>query len=266
MTPNPSKSLSGQRVLVTRPAHQSASLCGALNDAGAEPVPFPTLQIQAADDYLEDVQPLKQIFLDLDLYHIVIFVSANAARLGHDWIDRYWPQLPLGIQWLAVGDATARTLQELQIEPTSPGKSMNSEALLELPLLHNVEEKRILICRGQGGRECLADTLRNRGARVDYAELYRRRMPDYPEQDIESIIYNFLPSVMLVTSKESLTNLDQLCRGKSHPLPIEQLHQVPVVVPSQRVATTAEQLGYNRILVAENATDTAMIEAIQLNN
>ncbi|MEH6627452.1 MAG: uroporphyrinogen-III synthase [Motiliproteus sp.] len=257
--------LAGIRVLVTRPAHQAAAICQALTDSGAEAIAFPTLDIQQVDDYSDNLPLLNNTFLNLDLYHAVIFVSANAARTGHDWIDRYWPQLPVGVHWLAVGKATANTLKALQIEVLFPEKGMDSEALLELTELNDVTSKRILICRGEGGRECLAEILTSRGAKVDYAELYRRTKPVYAEQDIESIIYKNLPSVMLVTSNESLNNLDQLCQGQQTPLPITQLRKIPVVVPSQRVAETAGQLGYSTVIVADNATDSAMIAAIQLN-
>ena len=108
----PDQPLSGQRVLVTRPAPQAEALCQSLREMGADPVRFPTLEIEPAESYMDSLEPLKQKFMELDRYHAVIFVSTNAARLGFEWIDSYWPQLPIKIHWLAVGDATARTLQK----------------------------------------------------------------------------------------------------------------------------------------------------------
>ncbi len=261
----PQRTLAGQRVLVTRPSHQAEPLCQALAAAGAEPIRFPTLAIEAAEAYCDNLQPLKHCFLELDRYDVVIFVSANAARLGYDWIDQYWPQLPVGILWLAVGNATAQALIERNIPARLANTGMDSESLLTLPQLQQLAGQRVLICRGQGGREFLGDTLLTRGAQVDYAELYRRICPDYTEQDVESIIYKSLPSVILVNSNESLDNLDRLSRGVSGKLPIKQLRQQLLIVPSARVADNAMQLGYTRVRTAANATDQAMLEAIQLS-
>ena len=255
--------LSGQRVLITRPSGQADSLTRALQEKGADTVRFPTLEIQRAEDYCATLEPLKRCFLDLDNYQLVIFVSSNAARLAWDWIDSYWPQLPLGVIWLAVGEATRKTLLELDIPAHSPQNGMDSEALMALPALQQLENKRILICKGSGGREYLAEQLRAKGASVDYAELYRREIPKYSAQDIESIIYKSLPSVMLVSSQQSLENLEQLCGGENGSLPIHQLRQLPLIVPSQRVAQKAHQLGYSQVNIAQNATDSAMINALQ---
>jgi len=53
----------------------------------------------------------------------------------------------------------------------------NSEALLAMPELAQVNGQRFLIIRGQGGREELANVLRSRGASVDYLDVYKRVMP-----------------------------------------------------------------------------------------
>ncbi|WP_210397164.1 uroporphyrinogen-III synthase [Motiliproteus sediminis] len=247
--------LSGWRVLVTRPDHQAAPLCAKLTAAGATPVPFPTLKIVAIDEGSAEAQSVRQRFLDLDHYRFVICISANAARLAYDWIDRYWPQMPVGVDWLAVGEATARTLNELGLSATAAGRGMNSEALLELPELQQLEHCKILICRGQGGREHLRDTLVSRGAEVDYAELYRRALPAYSAEEIESRIYDSPPSAMVVSSGEALDNLNRLCD-------LQRLLSVPVIVPSQRVADEARQLLFTRVITAANATDDAMLAAL----
>ncbi|WP_207061590.1 uroporphyrinogen-III synthase [Motiliproteus sp. SC1-56] len=255
--------LTGERVLVTRPAHQADALCQHLQALGAEAVRFPTLAIHPCTPDNPQYSSLKQKFLDLDHYHAVIFVSANAARLGHEWIDSYWPQLPLRIHWLAVGQATARTLSELGIPAQHPDQAMDSEALLALPILQELDHQRVLICRGEGGRELLAQTLQARGAQVDYAELYRRGCPTYSSADIESIIYKSPPTVMLVTSGEALDNLVRLCRQVNQQFEASALRRRLLVVPSPRVAEQAHQLGFEQVREAANATDGAMLEALQ---
>ena len=252
--------LAGQRVIVTRPEHQAEPLCRRLSELGADVCRWPLLQIEAIDTAEPGYQALKNIFLDLDNYHSVIFVSANAARFGHDWIDQYWPQLPLGINWLAVGSATAGELQRLGIDCQAAQGKMDSEALLALAQLQRVDGERVLICRGQGGRDKLAQTLIQRGARVELAELYRRRSPSYSAAEIESIIYKSSASAMLVSSGEALSNLISL--NQSSTASGNRLADTLLVVPSQRVAELAKQNNFNHIRVAANATDGAMIDVL----
>ena len=152
-------------VLVTRPAGQAQGLLDALCAAGFGPVHhFPMLVLEP----LEQLAPEQhQHLLDLDLYQHVIFISANAVRFGLERVDEYWPQLPIGINWYAIGDTTARLLQERGLEAITPGETMSSEGLLSRPELQSVEGQRVLIFKGQGGRETLRKTLVQRGARVD---------------------------------------------------------------------------------------------------
>lgn len=257
--------LAGQNVLVTRPAHQADRLCRQLAELGAKPVRFPTLSINPVAESDGGYPSLKNCFLNLDQYQAVIFVSANAVRLAHDWIDQYWPQLPLSIDWLAVGAATSNAMQQYGL-PTasiqSDSSSMDSEALLQHPQLQQLTHQKILICRGQGGRELLRDSLQQRGAQVDYAELYRREIPVYSQAEIESIIYKSAISAMLISSGEALINLAALTHEAA--TGVSALSETPLVVPSQRVAELAAEYQFKQVRVAANATDDAMLAALDL--
>lgn len=249
--------LQGQRVLVTRPVHQAQGQIRQLEALGAEPVALPLLEIAPIDETEPAAfQTIKSRILELDLYAGVIFVSPNAARLGADWIDQYWPQLPLGVHWLAVGAATADALEQAGIPASHVPGGHDSEALLRARVLQNVADQRYLILRGTGGRELLAETLRARGARVDYADLYRRRCPHYPSAVIQSTIFKPRLSAILITSGQALEHLLELA-GAS---PV--LFDTLIVVPSQRVASLARARGCNRIRIADGPDDRSMIRAI----
>lgn len=262
--------LAGLRILVTRPAHQADNLCALIEAAGGEAVRFPTLAIAPLADYASARQLAaeKQKILDLDHYQVVFFVSPNAARLAWEWIDQYWPQLPSGILWLAVGQSTADCLRRKQIPVAEADQyKMDSEALLQRPDLKDLKHQRVLICRGRGGRELMADTLRQRGARVDYVELYQRIKPRYDSQHIANIIYTAMPAAVLLSSENALQNFDSLCQqtkkdNNISPLQLKQRFDISLVLPSQRVADCASQLGYQRLILAENATDHAMLSAL----
>ncbi|WP_432696905.1 uroporphyrinogen-III synthase [Marinobacterium sp. YM272] len=250
-------SLAGLRVLVTRPAHQSGGLIAALREHGAEPVSLPLLEIAPIDESDSSAwNRIKGRILDLDLYAGVIFISPNAARIGEQWIDTYWPQLPVGVHWLAIGAGTAATLEGLGIPAYHVPGGFDSEALLADPLLADVREKRFLILRGEGGRELLAETLRSRGAEVDYADLYRRVCPDYSPTHIKSTIYAKQLSVILITSGMALDNLLELAGAEP------DLLETALIVPSQRIADLARARGFTRIRIADGPDDSSMIRAL----
>lgn len=163
-------------VLITRPDGQAQALMARLSAAGHTPVHRPALLIEPLP--LADAD--RRRLLDLDLYHAVFFVSANAATLALDAMADLWPQWPVGVHWLAVGEATARVITDHGLPSETPDRGFNSEAVLALPCLRTVAEKRILVCRGETGRDWLATRLRERGARVDVMPFYRRRAnPDF---------------------------------------------------------------------------------------
>jgi uroporphyrinogen-III synthase len=201
----------------------------------------------------------RQMLLDMDHFQHVIFISANAVRFGMALVDDYWPQLPLGINWYAVGAATAERLLQFQIHAITPGSNMSSEGLLALPYLRNVEGQRVLIIKGEGGRDALRTELSQRGALVDELACYRRRVPDVPEGVLAQQIAQWDIDVIMLSSGESLANLLLLLS----PAETTKFKPVGLVVPSERVADMARQAGFEHIVTAANASDTAMLRALQ---
>lgn len=263
--------LRGKRILITRPAHQSRGWYELLRAAGAEVDSIPMLAIEPIDSGAQ-LQVIKRRILDFDQIDHAIFVSQNAVRLGFDWLEDYWPQLPQGPRYYGIGAATAHALRRRGVqcerrgdECASGGETtadtmpdtMNSEALLSLPALQQVTGQRILIFRGSGGRTLIGDTLRARGARVDYCELYRRALP--AEAAAQLAQYSAQPDAFSVHSGETLTNLAQCIRRSGR----NALFETPLICPSQRVADQARDLGFSRASAARNAGDAAMLEALR---
>ena len=241
-------SLAGKQVLVIRPQRGDDPLPGMLQQRGARVLQFPVIRI----DTISESQAIKNRILDFDSVDIAIFVSARAARLALDWLDQYWPMLPQGVRYLAVGEHTAEVLIQYGCGAVYPDLQ-SSEGLLAMPELEDVTDRRITIFRGEGGRELLGDELRERGAQVNYCELYRRM----PQQFEVSQAREWLPEAdaMLAHSGELLHAVGDIrTLGAS---------QVSLVVPSQRVADIAARLGYRHIAVAKNAAAEAMCCALE---
>lgn len=245
------------RVLVTRPAGEAAQeLCKTIEAAGYTVYSQPLL-------VLSELQPLPaslgQKLLDLDRYQHVIFISANAVRFGMALIEDYWPQLPVGLTWYAIGAATAAGLEAYDIRAVSPGNAMSSEGLLAVPQLQAVRDERVLIVKGEGGRDTLTRELTNRGAVVDELACYRRSLPDLPAGELAARLASWKIDVILISSGEGLANLQLLLS----PAETSNVKSVSLIVPSARVARLAYEAGFTRVETADNASDSAMLLALQ---
>jgi uroporphyrinogen-III synthase len=245
------------RVLVTRPAGEvSETLCAAVRAAGYEVFSQPLLELHALP-HLEVAQ--RQLVLDLDRYQHVIFISGNAARFGMALVEDYWPQLPVGLHWYAIGAATAAGLERYGIAPITPGSAMSSEGLLAVAQLQDVRGQRVLIVKGEGGRDTLREQLTRRGAAVDELACYRRHPPSLPEGELAARLVRWRIEVIMLSSGEGLANLQLLLS----PAETSKLKAIGLIVPSQRVAQLARNAGFDQIVTAENASDVAMLRALQ---
>ncbi len=248
----PGNELTGIKVLITRPQQQAQALTDLIRQAGGEPVVFPALAIHALP-----VGAGLQTTLDkLSRYHLIIFISPNAVR--HLRLLLQQP-LPASLKAACVGAGTTRTFHETfaRWPDLQPEGHFDSEALLELEALKTVAGKPILIVRGEGGRELLADTLRQRGANVDYAEVYRRDCPPLRPAEQKAIIAAGI-DVISITSGEALRNLTRLFQADA-----DWLLDRPLVVVNNRLVELARQLGFKwGAVAASQASDVALLEAL----
>lgn len=248
-----SQGLQGRKVVVTRPAGQELELVQALEQAGAKPLSFPTLAIEPREPDVAD----RQKILDLDRYYAVICVSTNAARLGLDLLADFWPQWPVQQHWFAVGPATGEAMSDWGLNLTVGQQGSTSETLLDHPLLQDVADQRILIMRGEGGRETMADTLRERGAQVDYLELYRRVKPATDPRPLLALLDQPDSPILTVTSGDGLRNLMALAGNRLH-----RLLQCPLLVISGRLAEFARTQGFATVWQAASPSAADMMAAL----
>lgn len=244
------------RVLLTRPAEESMALAAALAEAGIFSSSLPLLGIEALP-----VSPEQQaVFRALDGYSAVIVVSKPAARLGLQLLDQAWPQAP-ALPWFSVGAATAQVLAEHRLDVHYPQTGDDSEALVALPALRDAIAQpgaRVLILRGEGGRELLAERLREQGASVDYLELYRRFLPQYDAGELVRRIQLERLNGLVVSSGQGLLHLQALA-GPDWPT----VAQLPLFVPSPRVLEMARSAGAEKVVDCRGASATALLVALR---
>lgn len=250
--------MSNWRLLLTRPAPESAALAATLAAQGIPSSSLPLLAIEALVESAEQ----RATILDLPRYCAVIVVSKPAARLGLDLLKRYWPQPPAAQPWFAVGAATAEILREHGLNVHCPERGDDSEALLELPQLQQVlaaaATPRVLILRGEGGRELLAERLRGQGVQVDYLPLYRRLLPHYPAAVLLERLTAEHLNGLVVSSGQGFMHLRELA-GVDWP----RVARLTLFVPSPRVAEMARAAGAQFVVDCRGANAAALLAALQ---
>lgn len=244
------------RLLLTRPTEDCAALAGTLAAAGVHGSCMPLLDIQP----LAVSEMHRALVRNLDRYRAVIVVSKPAARLGLELCAEHWPALP-SLAWFTVGAATAAVLQEQGLSVHFPESGDDSEALLRLPELQAAlacEVPRVLIMRGEEGRELLAGQLTAQGARVDYLPLYRRGLPDYPAKALVQRIEAERLNGLVVSSGQGFEHLRALA-AQDWP----RLARLPLFVPSPRVAQIAHEAGAQNVVDCRGASAAALLAALQ---
>jgi uroporphyrinogen-III synthase len=231
--------LAGAGILVTRPARQAAGFAQKIAGLGGTPVIFPAIVILPPADSF----PLERAHAALSGYQFAVFVSANAVEYGAP-DPRRWPATLIPF---APGPGTAEALADAGIERARvPATRFDSEGLLALRELTDVRGKRVVIFRGDGGREHLGDTLRARGAEVDYVACYRRAKPRSGVAGLAEAFAQGRIRAVTITSTEGLNNLweiaDEAIRAG--------WRACPTFVPHPRIAAQVRALGLEAVETA----------------
>ncbi len=259
--------LAGLKILVTRPRDQAIQLAGAIEQAGGVPLLFPLLEIAP----VQDTQVLKEQISHLGLADLAIFISPNAVQYGMAAIrgtlspnpspvhggggrdsagEGGFSMLPPALKVATVGPGSAKALRELGVKDVIvPDSRFDSEGLLAQ--LQNVKGWRVMIFRGDGGRELLGDTLKARGATVEYVTCYLRRKPQQPAGQILNA------NAITVTSSEALSHLSQMLDEPAR----KHLFDTPLFVPHPRIAELARSQGWVDVHLT-GAGDEGLLSAL----
>jgi uroporphyrinogen-III synthase len=233
--------LSGRGILITRPREHAPALAERVRAAGGEPILFPTIEILPP----ENTDAVSGVISRLEEFQLAIFVSPTAAVRGHATVSatRAWPE---HLRVAAVGAGTAKALADRGFrDVVSPAGEADSEALAALAELQELRGRSVLIFRGQGGRDWLRGELEARGARVEYAECYRRARPQADSRGLLARWQTGGIEAVSITSAEGLANLFAMLG----PTGEEYLRATPVFVPHPRIELAARKRDVRDIIV-----------------
>lgn len=246
------QALAGIGIAITRPAEQAKKLSSLIIEAGGTPILFPLIAITPLADYRQFESVISQV----NQYDWAIFISSNAVQNG---MPRLLKQgIPASLKFAAIGPITAENLKQFGVnEVLIPEGIFDSEHLLSLPEMMQVNGKKVMIFRGLGGREILAETLKVRGANVTFAECYQRINPQtdcnlltklYQEKKLHGIV---------VTSSEAMRYLLDFAVDSAW------LKNVTLFVNHARIAELPIQMGL-KVVIADTLGDEAMLEKLKL--
>jgi uroporphyrinogen-III synthase len=249
--------LTGIGVAITRPVDQAKKLAELIRNSGGTPILFPLIEITPLSDYSQ----FETVISEIDSYDWAIFISSNAVQNGMPRLVKQTAKqgIPPTLKFAAIGPVTSKELQGFGVaNVVVPEDRFDSESLLALPEMTNVAGKKVMIFRGVGGRDVLAETLKKRGAQVTFAECYQRINPQtdcdllaqlYSEKKLHGIV---------VTSSEAMRHLLDLV-GSS-----DWLKHVTLFVNHARIAELPLQLGL-KAQIADALGDEAMMEKLLCN-
>ena len=272
-------------VLVTRPEAQATLLCELLEAQGAKIYRLPAFEIRpleaassqsatapraapAPRDTAGTPLGAANAIDDLALFDLVIFTSSNAVKFGAHLLA---PTSALQashahtLKLAALGPATARALADKGFHHSiEPQGTYDSEGLLAHPEIAQLKSAKILIIKGRGGRELLAQELQARGLQVAVAEVYQRIVATPDETTLNTVLENFATDAIQVVIANSLETVQALLKFATPALTLA-FNAVHWLVPSQRVADAARKLGLQAPLsIAASASDHDLVAAIIL--
>jgi uroporphyrinogen-III synthase len=244
--------LAGVRVLVTRPAEQARALARMIEAEGGVAIVSPALAIEP----VADAAGVRDAIGAVARFDIAVFVSTNAVAHGSLLLAGVRGEGP---RIAAIGPSTARALEGAGLRVSiRPRAGYTSEALLDEPDLRSLQGRRVLIVRGRGGRELLAETLAARGAEVVHAEVYERRPAAV---DARALTARWKREGIDLVTALSVETLDALL-AQLGSAARELLARTPLVTASARVIKRAEALGLPDAVHAAGPDDRALIEAM----
>ncbi|MDN3923135.1 uroporphyrinogen-III synthase [Roseateles violae] len=247
-------------LVLTRPRQQAGDWLARLAEQGVEALSLPLLEIDAGAAEAADAA-----WAALPDAALAMFVSPNA-------VEHFFARRPAGAAWPAqtlaacVGPGSARALEAAGVpagqivQPPADAASLDSEHLWPQLAGHDWRGRLALLLRGEGGRDWLAQRLREHGARTLYFSVYRRRAPRFDAAQralLDAIVAAPDRHVWLFSSAEAVGHLPELAA--------QDWSAGRCICTHERIAEAARRLGFGHVVLArpEAAAIAAALEAMQ---
>jgi uroporphyrinogen-III synthase len=244
------KPLQSLGIAITRPIDQAKKLSALIEQAGGTPILFPLIAITPLKDYSQ----FEAVISDIASYDLAIFISSNAVQNSMPRIAKRG--IPPSLKFAAIGPVTASELQSFSAKKVlTPKDRFDSESLLALPEMQAIKNKKIMIIRGVGGREVVAETLISRGAQVSFAECYQRTNPQTNCDLLAQLYTDKKLHAIVVTSSEAMRHLLDLAGDA------DWLRNVTLFVNHARIAELPLNMGL-KVQIADAPGDDAMLKTI----
>ena len=237
------------KVLVTRPDPEGSELCRQIEQHQVRASHFPLISFSKG----EGASQLSSLLTDAD---IVIAVSKHAVLWSDKILQSQQLLWPDKADYFAIGQKTAQNLRRVSLQNVHYPAISDSEHFLQLPQLQNIAGKKVVILRGNGGRELIYDTLKKFADTVAYCEVYQRHKREYDRASQLADWQQQGITHLIITSGEQL---EHLAGGISDD---RWLTSKMIIVPSQRIADLANELGFNNVLVSGSASNPDLLAAI----
>lgn len=229
-------------ILNTRPLEQSDSLRRALDSLNIKCINLPAINITGINTRIPN-----------QAADIIIFTSQNAVLHCPNAILAHCATAKI----LAPGEQTAKLLQSKNIAIEALPDDYSSAGLLALPLLDQ-NPTHVWIITGKDSKPLLQQTLLSRGYTVEEIVCYQRTCPSYSKTEIDTVCgQNY--RALVITSSHALTNLLSIFKGPA----TDWLYAQQLVLLHDNISHTAKRLGFKHLLTAKQATEAALIQAIQ---
>lgn len=196
---------------------------------------------------------------ELDKVKQIIFTSQNAVIYFMSALIKLKISLPKNIKITAIGEASAKKLYEFSVSVDFIPNIANSEQLLTLDNLQNINGETILLIKGIGGRKLITQTLRTRGANICPITVYRQTIPTKNEEYIDWLWHNNSVDIILFTSYKAIQNIFTLFGEEAK----DWLLNKPCIVISKRIADKAQKLGIKKIIVANYKNILSTLEGFK---
>ncbi|BDF96179.1 MULTISPECIES: uroporphyrinogen-III C-methyltransferase [unclassified Pseudoalteromonas] len=237
------------QILITRPHGKGTDLAQQLSQKGYQATLFPVLKI----DYFTPNNTQLTPLLNADK---VIFISQDAVNA----LLALKPDINTKAQFYAVGEQTAEAIwQAFGVRAAVP-KQHDSEGLLALKSLQQIDGQNIVLVKGKDGRPTIAKTLKQRGAFLNNLVVYQRSPTEGNSADWLDHWQSIDVKGIVITSNAAV---DAIFRQLSVQQ-LEWLRHCQFYVASARISEhlAAQQIDSANIHIAAGASDSAMFTCI----